>query len=207
MIDVSSIISVVESKVKERELNACLLSGGFDSFVLAYLLCKTIPATHKLELWSIPRPNRSEEHCVKIHRWLCEQFPDVNLSVKTAGTVEDIENIHHTSHVGYGVTYMLKHTKNVTVFLGDTKNPDVEMEYGPAVYRKRAEFDIIIQPFFDTDKRYVVKLAHDLGILQEASVMTHTCSSTLTGRCYKCWQCCERKWAFNAIDLIDEGTE
>lgn len=209
MIDVDSIITEVESRVKERTINACLLSGGFDSFVLSYLLCKTMPKTSKLELWSIPRPNRLEEHCVKIHHWLVEQFPDLDISFKTAGTVEDISNIHHTTHIDYGISYMLNGVdkKNVTVFLGVTKNPDVEMEYGTEVYRKRARFAMIAQPFFDADKRYVVQLAHKLGILREAGMMTHSCSSAPSGRCYRCWQCSERKWAFDSVGLIDEGTE
>lgn len=206
------LINQIKTKIADREYLACLLSGGFDSFVLSYLIFKLTNESHKIELWSVPRPNRSLEHSIAISTWLKEQFPNVNSEFKILGDEETISKVHHTQHVAIGVQIGLKTLRKLgldkcVVFLGDTKNPDVKLDNPHAVYRSRIgnNHQHFMQPFFDTDKRQVILLAKELGILEEASKMTHTCSSVLTGRCNTCWQCCERAWAFKSVDLVDVG--
>lgn len=60
-------------------------------------------------------------------------------------------------------------------------------------------------PFLHMDKSHTVQLVHDLG-LDWLPKMTHTCTESADIRCGECWQCNERAWAFNLLDLEDSGT-
>ena len=216
MSNFTEITESIKAKIIERDYLICVLSGGFDSFVLTYLVFKLAAEFNpgcKIELWTIPRPNRSEEHSVAISGWLKETFPSINSEFKLLGNKELIEKIHHTQQVGFGIQIGLKQLRklglnNCVLFLGDTKNPDVQLDNPHTVYRKRidtAQISFIMQPFFDIDKSAVVLLAQELNVLEEASIMIHSCSGVLRGRCKKCWQCCERAWAFASLSLTDVG--
>jgi hypothetical protein len=214
-LDVSPIIESISNTVRTKNRLISTISGGFDSFVLTYMLYKLTAELNPsaiIDLWSINRPRRTEFHSLDVHNYFKERFPDKTTDFKSVGCPTELEKLHHKLHVFMGIRpHMMDLISNditdTVIFLGDTKNPDIVIPHGESPTRDRPKVEyqsIYLQPFIEYDKRYVVLLAKEFGILDDACNLTHTCSR-LEGRCNKCWQCGERTWAFTSLGINDTG--
>jgi hypothetical protein len=61
-------------------------------------------------------------------------------------------------------------------------------------------------PLMHLDKRFTVKLVHDLG-LDWISRESNSCTPNRNLRCKICWWCRERAWAYESLSLEDFGTK
>lgn len=180
------------------------LSGGFDSTTLAYLVFTilaedTTPSTD-ITIYTVPRYDDSAVHVDRVMAFLHKEFPSIMYNTKLVGDAE----VHHSKQVLSGVEEALALADDV-LLLGVTKNPDVYIGRGEPV-RTATTFKRIIKPFISHDKSTVITLANELGVLDDISKVSHSCTQSKAVRCNTCWQCLERKWAFDKLGLKDIGT-
>lgn len=178
------------------------ISGGFDSAVLAYLICK-LKCDNKLSteiiIFTVPRYDDSYRHAKNIVNWLENQF-QITLEHQIVGD----PNLHHSKQVSSGIVQAQKLNPTVLLIIADTQNPPEELG-GLGPVRIRSQSALIYQPWFDLDKTETIKLAQELKILDQVAILSHTCTERTELRCGICWQCQERQWAFNKLNLIDVG--
>lgn len=193
----------LERRIHSENNIGLFMSGGFDSTTLAYTVFKIIsvmPTGPKLTVYTVPRYDDSVIHTDRVCDWLKIQFPNVEFTRVINGN----PNLHHSQQVLSGVIETRDNCTDL-IILGDTTNPEVpELKNGPT--RTKSSNPRIIQPFIDGDKRGVIELANSLGVLDQISTISHTCTESKTLRCNTCWQCRERAWAFSKLNLNDVGT-
>ena len=182
---------------------ALFVSGGFDSAVMLHLYC--------LEA---KKRNRTTLHCITADRGfaaiefsqgVCDwakQKHGVEINHIVVPTPEGMHNSREVAHAAEKVY----HYGFKTLICAETKNPPVEL---PGTAPTRVPQTLNIPgwhfPFSHLDKKDTIQLAFDLGILDEIAPISHTCTTTTGIRCGFCWNCHERKWAFDELGLEDSG--
>lgn len=182
---------------------ALFVSGGFDSAVLLHLYCLEAKKRNKTSLNCITadRGFASIEFSQSICNWASE---------KHGITINHIlipipEGMHNSREVPHAAEKVYHYGFNPLI-CAETKNPPVEL---PGTAPNRVPPNLNIQgwhfPFSELTKKDTIKLAQDLGILEEVAVLSHTCTMTTGIRCGYCWHCYERKWAFEELGITDIG--
>lgn len=198
-----SVIDFINKFVDTSSHIGIFISGGFDSCLLAELVFRhidEIKSISKVTIYTVPRYDDSSVHADRICSWLKERYPAISFDTQLVGN----PNEHHSRQVLSGILESIENS-NVKILLGDTAiSADMLEESAPM--RIESKNPQIIQPFLDYDKTLTVSMANDLGLLDEISKLTHTCTESKTLRCSVCWQCRERAWAFNKLGLVDKGT-
>lgn len=176
-----------------------MLSGGLDSAVLLSLILlenKDI----KIQPFTIPKHDGALLYINAIIAHinaLCQvQLPET--------IVVGNQNLAHNEQGPSAVREIKQKYAVDYLFFGSNRNPPVELE-GTNPIRIKPPSDSILCPFFDLYKTDIVNLAvkHNL---QDLFNITHSCTEQQTSRCNQCWQCRERAWAFNELNLQDTGT-
>jgi len=189
-------------KLRNNSKVGLFCSGGFDSTTLAYLICSIIDK-HKLStdlvIITVPRYDDSWRHAENTITWLKDK-----LHVKLKHLSVGDPTLHHSKQVSSGITAMRKLDPTMLLILADTQNPTDEIQ-GTAPVRTKSLNPLNYQPWINLDKTEVIKLAQQLGILDEVSRLSHSCTQSTELRCGSCWQCRERAWAFKKLNLIDIG--
>jgi 7-cyano-7-deazaguanine synthase in queuosine biosynthesis len=179
------------------------ISGGFDSAVMLHLYCLGIKNNQQstLNCITVDRGFAAVEFGAAICEWAENKH-----NIKINHMIVSIpEGLHHSKHVSYPAKQLFKFGFK-TLISADTQNPPEELiGTGPTRIAPDAKFTGWHFPFSTLTKRETVKLAHDLGVLEEISTLSHSCTETDGDRCGNCWQCNERKWAFNELNLVDVG--
>jgi len=179
------------------------VSGGFDSALMLYL-------------YAIEAKNRkiNQLHCITIDRGsaaiefgqaVCD-WVHTKLEIQIDQLVVAIpEGLHHSRHVSYPAEQLFRFGFN-TLISADTQNPPITLDgTEPVRIPPDANYKGWHFPFAKMDKSETIKLAADLGVLDEISKISHSCTETTGARCGNCWQCNERKWAFEQTGLTDLG--
>jgi len=199
--EIELIIKEIEIKIKNFNNIAIFISGGFDSTILSYLILDIVNKNNlkkNIEFHTVPRYDDSKNHAHRIVIWLLTKFETINSEIKIVGNPD----LHHSKQVSSGIKECINDTESKIILLGDTKNP-INLPNGPI--RIKSNYENIFQPFFEYDKRITLNIAIHFGILHEISKITHTCTERKYLRCNHCWQCLERKWAFDSLSLKDVG--
>lgn len=216
------ILTDIENLVKTYNTIGVFISGGVDSTLLAYLLNDfkiKIKPDLTIKYFCVKRPDDSELHAKRIVNYIDEKFGLNTSNINFVGT----GNTHHSAQVRSGMIDALDNYEFDVVLTAITKNPESldppellpDYEYGRfvdpdgSVYngpkRVKAKNPKVLNPFWDYTKADTVKIIKDLNLLDIPNI-THTCTASKTIKCGKCWQCCERAWAFYKNDFIDTGT-
>jgi len=176
-----------------------MLSGGLDSAVLLSLILlenKDI----KIQPFTIPKHDGALLYINNIIAYI-NTLCQVQLSETIV--VGDKELPHNKQ--GPSAVKEIKQKYTIDhLFFGSNQNPPVTIQ-GLNPVRIRPTDNSVLCPFFDLYKTDIVNLAvkHDL---QDLFNITHTCTEQQVGRCNACWQCRERAWAFNTLNIQDTGT-
>lgn len=200
--EIEKIFYDIDKKLKLCTNIGIFVSGGFDSSVLGFTTLYLIKNHHhdvNIKFFTVPRHDDSKKHSERIVFWLCNLYENIDSNVYELGN----PNLHHSNQVSSGVKECISKHKSITIFLGDTKNPSHLMN-GPV--RIKSVYNNIYQPFLDYDKTITLKIANHFNILNKISEISHTCTESKSLRCGTCWQCKERKWAFNELNFVDTGT-
>lgn len=198
-----SIIDLINKFVSTNGHIGIFISGGFDSCLLAELVFREITKLNldtDITIYTVPRYDDSSVHADRICTWLRSRYPNISFNTKLVGD----PNEHHSRQVLSGILESIK-DPNVKILLGDTAISE-EMLEAAAPVRIESNDPRIVQPMLGYDKTITISMANDLGLLNEISELTHTCTESPTLRCSICWQCRERAWAFAKLGLVDKGT-
>ncbi len=177
-----------------------LFSGGIDStFLLALLQLERKQRSFSLKAYNIDNNVGYQFHCEAI---LKNPFFNEIEFVKEIPNGGDYSGI-----IREGITWVLKQNELDLVFIGINKNPDFEHSGKPVrrtieelapIKKLRYPFihltkDKIINAFLKIEDRYQLSLLKD----------THSCTSLKLGQCGHCFQCTERRWAFESLHRND----
>lgn len=177
-----------------------LFSGGLDSTLLLVLLqLQNRIKQRKLTAFNIENANGYKAHCARI---LSQPFfagVDLVSDVPNGGDFSGI--------IRQGITWVLEQKNLDLVYIGINKNPDFEHERKP-VRRTSQELSGIKRlryPFIDFTKDQLLKIFFQIEEQNNLDVMslTHSCTTLPVGQCGRCFQCCERQWAFKTINRQD----
>lgn len=199
-----TVINNIKEIVDSSDELGIFISGGFDSTVLSAVIFSHLTETNyygnKITFFTVPRYDDSKIHAHRIMNWLGLKYPKVYFDSKTVGNPDD----HHSRQVKGGIIESLNNS-NMKIVLADTMIPTPLI--GPsAPMRNKSLHPRVAQPFNHYDKRISLQIANHLGLLNDISTITHSCTASKNLRCKKCWQCLEREWAFRELNLIDVGT-
>jgi hypothetical protein len=218
-----TILSDVEDILNKYNNIGIMISGGLDSALLAYLLHDIKykqNRTTKLNFFVVPKPDGSVMHATNVINYLDMHF---NQSASELHIVGNPEGLHHSKMLTSGLIRAIKDFDCEVFLTAVTTNPEqatppeqlLNYEYGKFLepdgtpyngpVRVKANHPRVIDAFWDYTKQDTVKIIKDMN-LTELVKITHTCTGSKTIRCNKCWQCCERAWAFAKNDFIDKGT-
>lgn len=218
----NKILLDLEHIIKSNKVVGISVSGGLDSTLLAYLLHDIkykLNSDVQLKYFCVPRPDDSIAHVQRIVQYIDAHFnqPPSEIHIVGDGT------LHHSEQVKSGMREAVQKYELDVLVTGVTKTPEScdppeylpNYEYGKFVepdgtpyngpVRVKTQNPKFINPFWDITKVETVKLVKDLN-LSFIPEITHTCTGSKSLRCNRCWQCCERAWAFSKNDLIDTGT-
>jgi hypothetical protein len=177
-----------------------MISGGLDSAILLGLVLKELP-TINIQPFTIPKNDGSH---------LCVQNIIDYLNTKYKSRVP------YTIHVGDPTVFHREQSKTAVIdifqnypvdilFNAINQNPPELNDLPGAPKRdKESRNPKVVLPFVKMYKDEILRLMvdNDLGHLAN---ITHSCTEQSNGRCNKCWQCTERKWAFNKVGKTDTG--
>tara|TARA_E500000331_G_scaffold101186_1_gene98105 strand:+ start:5861 stop:6508 length:648 start_codon:yes stop_codon:yes gene_type:complete len=201
---------------------AISMSGGLDSSLLTYLLCKEIYESKK-DIKVFPfhgidntRPT-SPENIQNIINFLKNSFPTINIyKMQVWDNTKGI--ILKTMKDRKGIAkHCLKNNINY-FYNGRTSNPpkDVLDSFG-GFYQKERTHDnkkpksvwvddfnaYLIRPWVNVDKKYIYKLYKKHNLLDTLEPLTWSCigfakqTNFFTEPCKTCYWCKEKYWGFN----------
>jgi hypothetical protein len=178
-----------------------LLSGGLDSAVLLYLIIKQAP-TVNLQPFTIPKYDGSAIHASMIIEHINRKF---SLSIPQTILVGD-PDVHHTKQSTTAIQEIFQHYSIDYLFMGTNTNPpELDMLNGAPRRILKTSDPRLLFPLADLIKDQILKIMYDEG-QEDLADITHSCTEQQLGRCGICWQCTERKWAFEKLGIIDTGT-
>lgn len=196
------IIEDLELVLSKHKTIGLLISGGFDSTLLSYLvhdIREKKKTENNFEFFTVPRYDDSIIHAQRIIDFLYSKF-----NILSPWHIVGDPDLHFTQQVSSGITEALTEYDFDILLTGDNIVPPIdEVPGGPP--RKRGNHPRLYKPFFDYTKDVMLQLCIDRG-LTEIMEITHTCTESKTLRCNLCWQCRERAWAFKQCNYVDPGT-
>lgn len=215
----NTILSDLENLIKQHQVIGISISGGLDSTLLAYLLHDIkykLGSNVELKFFCVERPDDSIIHAQRIVDYIDKCFDQPASIIHRVGSGD----LYHSEQVKSGMREAIQKYELDILVTGVTKNPEdvgekLKYEYdtfknpdgtyynGPN--RIKPLNPKFVNPFWDITKEETVRLIKELN-LTEIPKITHTCTGSKLLRCGKCWQCCERAWAFYKNNMIDTGT-
>ena len=193
----------VEISVQPDKKYGILLSGGFDSAVLLYMILKAYPEID-LRAFTIPKEDGAMNYSPKVVDYINQKL---NTNIPQPIAVGNL-SLHHRVQTHAATHDMVANHGVTLIFNGINKNPpELEPEDGAPDRSLLSAIDArkIYYPFFDLYKTHIVDFMFQLGI-EELMNLTHSCTEMPEGRCGKCLQCGQRAWAFSTLVQNDTGT-
>ena len=197
----SSIVENIEQTVLAYRHIGILVSGGFDSALLTYLIYDArdkLKTDNEIEFFTVPRFDNSAEHAARIKRFIENTF---DLPLIMHSLVGD-PTLDHALQVSSGIRSIISKYAYLDVLLTGENITPAELVGGPI--RIKGINKKLYKPFFDFTKDNMIQLCIDKGLI-EIMKISHTCTESTTLRCNVCWQCRERAWAFRQCNYTDPG--
>ena len=222
------LLSFSRDAVPENKTIGVVVSGGFDSSVLWYLVAnrcratgqKCIPFTvpkvdgaltyaNRMLDWYSKRTNTKRLHPIVINQegvdWNRNDYKGDEVAQQLLNGIKEIVDNNMADVVFTGVNDYPKHYKTLCSY--HTPAPRKKVSESDYVHNGVPIQDIIKQPFADFTKDFLVRLAWELDIVDDVAEFSHSCVELIRGRCNECFWCNERSWAFQEADLSDIGKE
>jgi len=173
-----------------------LFSGGMDSSILLYKLSKIVNTSIPIITHSF-RGNLNLPHINAVLNFIYDRF---NLTIP------------HRKHQGHfnirDIVYRILTVEPGYIFTGCNKV--IEDKFTPTIHipgdtppvRGPAFNEYHVRPFINLDKIEILRIYLEEDVL-DLLPLTHSCGVKQTGRCGGCYFCLERKWATDALNVID----
>lgn len=181
--------------------NALLYSGGVESTLLLYKLSQETD----IHLYLINRFNNPISKALHLFNTIKQ---DINVNPQL--TILDMSHLQGHMQLREARKQILQ--ENDLLYIGACQYPNDESVMSLLWKEYRFDFDKIRNdpelsaPFIDMDKSQTIKQYYDLGI-ERYLPLTHSCGNDTDEPCKKCFNCVERKWAYNTLGLeVDYGS-
>lgn len=181
------------NKIKPTDRLGIMLSGGMDSALLLYLLARNIDI---IKTFTVPKTDGAKHYVEPIVDWINQKLNKQIEKPKFIGN----PLVYHANIINVALK-SIENEYDVLYFAGNLY-PEHILPNGPN--RVRRNHPKHRQPFFDYYKTDIVQAYVDYDIM-DLLKLTHTCTECEFGRCNSCWQCRERIWAFDKLNIIDVG--
>tara|TARA_B100000519_G_scaffold40977_1_gene31041 strand:- start:753 stop:1445 length:693 start_codon:yes stop_codon:yes gene_type:complete len=221
------LINVNKNGLSDKKTIGVVVSGGFDSSLLWYIVNEftgtdqkvipfTVPkvdgaltyATRMLE-WYSKLKNTKRLHPIVINQegvdWNRNDYQGDEVAQQLLNGIKEIVDNNMADVVFTGVNDYPPHYKTLCSY--HTPAPRKKVSESDYVHNGVPINEIIKQPFADYTKDFLVRLAWELGILNDVAEFSHSCVEQIRGRCNECFWCKERSWAFQEAGLSDIGKE
>ncbi len=178
------------------------LSGGADSAILLYILAKMnkeAGTEHQVIPFTIPRPDGGANYSPGIAEWINKAL-DVNIPMPM---VVGDGNLPHQIVVKRAVMDLLDTNQYDVLYIAENRVPD----HAEGLLPTRAptnNYKRVKMPFWAITKDYVMDL-YFIENIPDLLLISHSCTEQTIGRCGICFQCTERRWAFESIGKSDTG--
>jgi hypothetical protein len=199
----------IELPSKHRRIGV-MVSGGADSAILLYLLAleKSLTgSSHDLIPITVPRTDGAWDYAGPIVSFINGLL---GTSMPAPIMVGD-PTLHHSQQTNSGEREARDKHGIEHIFYGSQKHPPVPM---PGEYPGRPDrihytnnqgIVTTTCPFAMLDKRHTMAL-FDMFQVWPLAAITHSCTEQTKGRCGKCYNCVERKWALDELGFTDPGS-
>jgi hypothetical protein len=186
---------------------AVLVSGGADSAILLYILAhESKKHGVKIVTFTVPRTDGAYVYSPKIVE-IVNALGNFNLPMPiSVGNPQ----CHHSQQTRSGHREILSTRPDIDyIYYGSQKvalglvleNTYILPERPNKAYYAESKS---VCPFFDLTKEHTIDMYYKLGI-EELLEYSHSCTFTPDGRCNQCYNCVERKWAFDRLGHTDPG--
>jgi len=168
-----------------------------------------VPAKDALPEWYSKLKNIKRLHPIVINQegvdWNRNDYQGDEVAQQLLNGIKEIVDNNMADVVFTGVNDYPPHYRTLCSY--HTPAPRKKVSESDYVHNGVPINEIIKQPFADYTKDFLVRLAWELGILDDVAEFSHSCVEQIRGRCNECFWCNERSWAFQEADLSDIGKE
>ena len=191
---VKTVLHVKDDIEKEIPLNkkiAVLVSGGWDSAVLWYLV-KSICMERNQECnpFTVPKIDGAEHYANLVLEWSSERLGHATTKTTIVG---DVSSDNPSDYVTSGGWDIWNRGLGEHLFSAVNAYPPNQRSMLPEGYPlpndrfiKTDEHKHLSVPFADFTKDKIVQLGFDLGIAEDIMPITHSCTELDRGRCGNC---------------------
>ena len=200
----NSVQSII-SEISDLNNVALYTSGGTDSTLLLYLLCKNIKEVTAVHITDINRRYGiiNFEEILELFK---EEFPEVNIKTYYNKYDQNITGNKNRFFRQVDID-LLKNYGIDNIVFGTTNNPplDISCKHNLIEGRNKTRENIILKnkryhlPLNEVDKSFVAECYSQSLFLKKVFPLTISCIEKV-GPCKKCWWCREKKWAFGVHD-------
>ena len=181
--------------------NALLYSGGVESTLLLYKLSQEID----IHLYLVNRFNNPINKALHLFNIIKQ---DVNVNPQL--TILDMSHLEGHMQLREARKQILQ--ENDILYIGACQYPNDDNVISLLMPEYRFDFDKIRNdkelsaPFIDMNKAETIKEYYNFGI-EKYLPLTHSCGSDTSMPCKECFNCTERKWAYDLLGLeVDYGS-
>ena len=221
------LINVNKNGLSDKKTIGVVVSGGFDSSLLWYIVNEFTGTDQKVIPFTVPKVDGALTYATRMLEWYSKLkntkrlHPIVINQEGVDWNRNDYQGDEVAQQLLNGIKEIVDNNMADVVFTGVNDYPPhyrtLCSYHTPAPRKKVSESDyvhngvpineIIKQPFADYTKDFLVRLAWELGILDDVAEFSHSCVEQIRGRCNECFWCKERSWAFQEAGLSDIGKE
>ena len=183
-----------------------MVSGGFDSAILLYLVLKEIQDTNrniKLTVFNVPNVKDNADYFSnQVVNFLEKHFNKTISDIRSIGD----GTLPHNQIIQKPGRYIGENKLVEKLYVGVNQNPPIKFPIAGPWRRDPNDIipDNLSYPFLKLYKTHILDLYSQFGMLELANI-THSCTETLNNRCNQCFQCYERAWAYKELNLVDTG--
>jgi len=197
----------IEIHLIENKNYGIMLSGGLDSSIMLGLILTEISQSRKkvnLQPFSMIKHDHSFKYVNNILNYFREKF---KIYIPDTVLVGD-PDIDHREQSKYATKEVFKrYPETDFIFNGVNQNPPPP--WGDPTYLfpdrvKKSPHEKILMPFVELTKVHILDLLYQFDLVDLIN-LTHSCTEMKDGRCNLCFQCNERKWAFEQLGVQDTG--
>jgi 7-cyano-7-deazaguanine synthase in queuosine biosynthesis len=179
-----------------------MVSGGLDSALVLYLVAKEKKQHQEIIAYTVPNETTNAAvHAERVVNWVKSK-----LGVDITFTLVGDGSAPHDRMIKVPGEEIIKQRLVDRLYSGVTTNPPVKFQVdGPVRRNPKLRIPKYYGfPFLHTQKNHVLEIYKNLELLELANI-TFSCTSRSDHRCNICFQCLERKWAFQQLGLVDGG--
>jgi len=182
---------------------ALLYSGGVESTLLYYTLLQKATETQCLDLFIVDRYNNPVGRAMTLYNMLRQEFEDESSTCQHLTTPDKLNN---TERMMYAVKELSKFYDAIHWGI-NAYPPNIrpKQDQFKNLQRKLERYPQLRLPYIEHTKDWVIEQYCKYNI-QWILPYTHSCGEPVDEPCGECFNCKERAWAYQKLDLdLEKG--